>query len=183
MIICVHLSPQLGCDGQLETLQQPLFLLRRHGSHSETLSKFIMGHFQSVVTEVCRANRTENRPVDCQCRQFSSIKCPSNGQLANTKFSAAIEEVSSPIWCKALVTERKGLGCVDHIPVLLLQSLSLTLSVSWAKNSMISSSCCSTIVSHWRKKVRTTVPSCASHRKSSRIYPSSDSLFIVLIVL
>lgn len=29
------------------------------------------------------------------------------------------------------------------------------------------------------KKVRTTVPSCTSHRKSSRIYPSSDNSFIV----
>lgn len=100
MIICVHLSPEFGCDGQLETLQQPLFQLRRHSSQSETLSKFIMGHFQSVVTEVCRVNRTENRTVHCQCRQFSPIKCPSNGQLANTKFSVAIIHlwVSSPTY-------------------------------------------------------------------------------------
>lgn len=44
-----------------------------------------------------------------------------------------------------------------NLPVLLLHSLSLTLSVSWAKNSMISSSCCSTIVSHWTKKEKYTL--------------------------
>lgn len=38
--------------------------------------------------------------------------------------------------------------CIQITPVLLLHNLSLTLSVSWAKNSMISSSCCSTMVSH-----------------------------------
>lgn len=135
----------LNCDGSQENLNFKWSFLVctririRYSPHLKTpavtrgrplspSSKFVVGYFQSVVTEICGQETQENVNLN-QTRR-------------------------GPLWKTSADDDRQTLCwimCVETAPVLLLHSLSLTLSVSWAKNSMISSSWCSTMVSHCRR--------------------------------